>query len=307
MGGPRILATICTNRPPEAVGPALRELVAQCDSLEGATPLLVTSGVDAEGRAALEALAAEVGVRTANAGSGLSVARNRATEEAAEGEVVAFLDDDALPEAGWLANLQARWAAAPEGTACIGGAIEPRVEGDLPPWFGTGLWTSYSLLDRGPGLIELSPGKGEDVWGANVSFLAGAVREAGGFDPARGPWRDKPLFGDESDMERRLEAAGKRTFYAGDVRVGHLIDGDRLSLRGLIRRERWRGVSLVLFGLRRPLGGLPRAFKAVGGLGIALAGADWELAGERRARVARETGVFLSPLLRWRLRREGWP
>jgi glycosyltransferase involved in cell wall biosynthesis len=307
MAGPRILATICTNRSPEIVRPSLQALAAQTESLEGAEPLLVTSGVGAEEVAALQKLAAELQVRTANAGAGLSVARNRAIEEARDDEVVAFLDDDAIPEPEWLANLRARWAAAPEATACIGGAIEPRIEGRTPAWFGEGVWTSYSLLDRGTGLIELSPGKGEDVWGANVSFRAGEVRAAGGFDPARGPWMGIPLFGDESDLERRLEDAGRRIFYAGDVRVGHVIEGDRLTIRSLGRRERWRGASLVIFGLRRPLSAVPRLPKAIAGLVAALAGGNAALAAERRARAAREAGVLFAPYFKWRLRRRGWP
>jgi GT2 family glycosyltransferase len=307
MAGPRILATICTNRPPEAVRPSLEALAEQAGSLEGAEPLLVTSGVGAEGRAALEGLAAELGVRTANAGAGLSVARNRAIEEARDDEVVAFLDDDALPETRWLPNLRDRWASAPDRTACIGGAIEPRFEGDPPRWFSERIWTSYSLMDRGSGLRELSPGKGEDVWGANVSFRAGEVRAAGGFNPARGPWLGIPLFGDETDLERRLEDAGKLTLYAGDVRVGHRIEGDRLTISSLARRERWRGASLVIIGLRRPLSALPRLPKALAGLVAALGAANTPLAAERRARAAREFGVLFSPYFKWRLRRKGWP
>jgi hypothetical protein len=307
MRDPRLVATICSNRAPELVRPSLRAAVEQAESIGAPVPLLVASGGGERRQTELERLAAEMGARPLRAGAGLSVARNRAVAEVGEGEVVAFLDDDAIPHPDWLQRLRARWAGAPAGTACIGGAIEPWLSAAAPPWFSERVWASYSLLDRGPGLIELSPAAGEDVWGANVSFLAGAVREAGGFDPARGPWAGVPLFGDESELERRLEAAGMKVFYAGDVKVAHVIDAERLTLRGLARRERWRGFSLVELGLRRPAGALARAPKAALGLAAATVRGDRPRVGERRARLARELGVATAPLLRRRLRRRGWP
>jgi hypothetical protein len=115
------------------------------------------------------------------------------------------------------------------------------------------------------------------------------------------------MFGDESDAELRLEKAGKRTLYAGDVRVEHLIDPERLTLRELARRERWRGVSSVISGRRSPASGIARALKAAGGLALAAAARNRPLVGERRARLARELGIAAAPVLTRRLRKKGWP
>ncbi len=307
MGAPRLLATICTNREPEQVREPLAAAAAQAAALGNAEALLVTSGLDEGPHAGLEVLAARLGARSLRAGPGLSTARNAALADVTDEDVLAFLDDDAIPHTDWLERLAARWAEAPADVACIGGAIEPRWGAEPPEWVSEGIWTSFSLLDRGEGVAELHPSRGEDVWGANVSFRAGPLRRVGGFDVARGPWPGVPLFGDESDAQRRLENAGHRILYAGDVRVEHLIGPERLTLGSLARRERWRGVSAAASGHRSPAGGVPRAFKAAAGLAVAGAARDRPLAGERWARMWRELGIAGMPLARRRLRRRGWP
>jgi hypothetical protein len=307
MGDLRLLATVCTNRGAGEVRGTLEAVSAQAAGVEGAETLLVASGVTDAVHDELAALAAGLGARSVRAGPGLSVARNRALEEAGDEEVVAFIDDDVIPGPDWLARLEAAWTSAPEGVACIGGPIAPRFSAAPPAWFSDRIWESYSLLDRGQGQTELHPSRGEDAWGANVSFRAGPLRRIGGFDPMRGPWPGVPMFGDETDAERRLEAAGLRVHYAGDAGVEHLIEPGRLTLRELARRERWRGVSRVLSGARSPAGGVPRALKATAGLALAVLRRDRALAGERWARMSRESGIALAPLMRLRLRRKGWP
>jgi GT2 family glycosyltransferase len=304
---PRLLATICTARDADEVRVPLTAAAAQAKATDGAGALLVTSGLGAEAREAHERVAAETGAGVVHAGPGLSVARNRAIAEAGETDIVAFIDDDAIPQPDWLERLAARWGEAADDVACIGGAILPRWLAPPPDWISTRIWTSYSLLDLGPGVVELTPSAGEDAWGANVSFRAGPLRRGGGVDPALGPWPGVPMFGDESDAEQRLEAAGKRILYAGDVRVEHLIDPERLTLRELARRERWRGVSLVVSGRRSRASGIPRAIKAAAGLAVATATRNRPLVGERRARLARESGVVGAPVLTRRLRKSGWP
>ncbi len=302
----KIRATICTTHDPAAVREPLAAVAAQAAAAGGrAEALLVASGIaDIRGHARL---ADELSARLVEAGPGLSVARNAALDGAGDDDVVAFIDDDAIPHPDWLERLAAAWDAAGAEVACIGGAIVPRWQRDPPAWVSERVWTSFSLLDRGSETFEVSPRDGEDVWGANVSFRAGSVRSVGGFNPARGPWPGFPLFGDESDVEVRLEEAGMKILYAGGVRVEHLIDPERMTLRSLARRERWRGVSAAVSGRRSAAGGLPKALKAAGGTAVAVARGDRALAGERFARTWREAGVAASPLLVRRLRSKGWP
>jgi GT2 family glycosyltransferase len=302
-----LIAAICTNRTPPAVQPAL---AAVCEQVAGAgdcSALLVTSGLD-ESAAALHAeSAARLGARAVRAPAGLSLARNRALEEAQDADLIAFVDDDTLPQDGWLEALLERWRRASPEVACIGGAILPRWQRPPPAWVGRGLDEAFSLLDLGPGLVELDPLHGHDAWGANISFRAGRVREVGGFDAGRGAWSGVPLFGDESAVQRRLAERGYRVLYAGDVRVEHLIGAERLRLRQLWRRELYRGASAAIDGRASAWGGAALAAKAAAGMLIAALRGDRTLAAERLARLARSSGAASSPLIRRRLRRRGWP
>ena len=305
-----LIAAICTNRSPAAVRPALAEVCAQAAAAPGVAVLLVTSGLPDADHGTHADAAERLGARALAAPAGLSSARNLALAEAegvAGAELIAFVDDDALPAEGWLARLLERWARAAPEVACIGGAILPRWERPPPAWLGEGLHSAFSLLDLGDGVVELDPILGSDAWGANISFRVAAACEAGGFDPARGAWVGLPLFGDESALQRRLAERGYRVLYAGDVRVEHLVGAERMRLRELWRRELWRGVSAFLDGRASPARGAAAALKACAGVLVALARRDWPLAGERFARAGRGAGAAAAPLLTRRLRRRGWP
>jgi glucosyl-dolichyl phosphate glucuronosyltransferase len=298
----RLIAAICTNRSPDAVRPALSAVCEQ-SAAEGATALLVTSGLDDPDHALHAAAAERLGASAVKAPAGLSLARNKALETARDADVLAFVDDDAVPQAGWLAALTECWRAAGADVACIGGAILPDWERRPPVWLTERVHTAYSLLDLGEGLVELDPRRGRDAWGANLSFRTAPLREVGGFAPERGPWSGVPLFGDESAVQRRLAERGYRVLYAGDVRVSHRIGAERMRLRELWRRELYRGAGADA----SPISGAGRALKAAAGLAVALARRDRPLAGERFARLGRNCGAALRPLLRRRLRRHGWP
>jgi len=303
----KLTAAICTNRGPDAVEDVLGPLAEQASAQADAEALLITSGVDAGTHAAHVEAAGRLGARIAPAGPSLSLARNRALQEAGDSEIVAFIDDDAVPDPQWLGNLIARWRDARPEVACIGGAIDPAWAQTPPTWVSPRIDVTFSLLDLGPGVVELDPERDLEAYGANVSFRTVALREVGGFDPTYGPWGGLPLYGDESIVQRRLARNGCVLLYAGDVRVAHQVSADRLRLRGLWRREHYRGASAGLRGDASPSAGLGGAVKASAGLAVALARRDAPLAGERFARVAREGGVVLSPLTRARLRRRGWP
>jgi GT2 family glycosyltransferase len=280
---------VCTNREPTAVAEALSALGGQ---VEPDSLALVLSGLEA---------GEEPGWRAAFPGlvllreprPGLSRARNRALAWAAseEADVLAFVDDDAIVNAGWLEALRARWDEAPAEVACIGGPIRPRYAVPPPPWFSDGIAHALTLLDRGPAVRDLDPSV-EAVYGANISFRVEPLRAVGGFDPTLGHSGGRVFFAEEDEAQRALVRLGYGVRYVPDAAVEHVIPAERLTRASFIRRRFAFGAAL---GMR---GGRPRALAArqalvssAGALVAAVSRRD-ALAMERAVRAAENAGVL---------------
>ena len=190
-----MIAVVCTNRPPAAVAPALDALRAQ-----DARVLVVASG-----GAAPDAFGPDVAVLH-EPRPGLSRARNRALAECADDEVLAFVDDDAIAGDGWRAAMEAAWDRAEAAVACIGGPIRPCFEAERPAWLSDRLLPVLTTLDYGPEPRDLDP-FATTVYGANVAFRAGPLRDVGGFEPGLGHGGRPTGFGEEDEAERALARA----------------------------------------------------------------------------------------------------
>ena len=155
---PLLRVAICTNRSPDAVSPCVRELAAQ--GLPPAALLLVASGLDeAAAREHERALATVLpGSRVlGEPRPGLSLARNAALAVCDDDDVLAFVDDDAIPGKGWLAGLRTAWDAAPEEVAALGGPIRPRFLAPRPRWLSDAMLPVLTVLDYGPAPADLDP------------------------------------------------------------------------------------------------------------------------------------------------------
>lgn len=143
---------------------------------------------------------------------GLSAARNTAIA-AATGDILAFIDVDALADPDWLKVL-------------LGGYDDSRVGGVG----GQGIESNiHSLADRWR-KVHASQGHGdaprdvEFLYGLCMSFRLSALREVGGFNAA---FRTN---GEDIDVGLRLGAAGFRLRYLPGAKVYHQRTDDELSL-----------------------------------------------------------------------------
>jgi GT2 family glycosyltransferase len=164
---------------------------------------------------------------------GLAAARN-AGMEAATGEIVAYIDDDAIADPDWLTHLAASFASGP--FAAVGG---PNV---LPP---ESSWIAECVANApgGPTHVLVSDRDAEHVPGCNMAIRKGALERVGGFDP------QFRAAGDDVDVCWRLLDTGERIgFSPGAVVLHHR----RATVRSYLRQQRGYGQAEALLERKHP-------------------------------------------------------
>jgi glycosyltransferase involved in cell wall biosynthesis len=247
----RASVVICTYGRPAQLEETV-ERVATQELEAGEYEILI---VYTEGDSATEAVVqgldgAELGspLRTyAEKEGSLSNARNVGLDRA-RGEYVLYLDDDAVPEPGWIARLCDTFDAVEPTPSCVGGRVDPVFETDTPKW----------LPERPPGLPICDLGDQakwvdfprEFIIGANMAFVADQLSAAGGFADELGR-KEGNLLGGEDLAAQHGAARRSGVYYQPAARVRHHIGSERLTLRFFLRRFYMQGIiNSVLEQLR---------------------------------------------------------
>lgn len=169
---------------------------------------------------------------------GLSAARN-AGVAAARAPLIAFIDDDAFPEPGWLEATVDGFD--PPDVMCVGGPVAPIIEGDLPQWFRGRFLPYLTVWDLGDEVLDLR--YNEVPRGANIAFRRSGLDRVGGFSPHLGRKGASLLSCEESELCLRFERAGDRTLYLPGARVRHVTPVGRLTPEWLQARFAAQGRS----------------------------------------------------------------
>jgi glycosyltransferase involved in cell wall biosynthesis len=150
---------------------------------------------------------------------GLNNARNRALAEARH-EVVAFTDDDAAPDPGWLRALRRNYGHPL--TLCVTGLTLPKeLETEAQVWFERAMPFGRGFEQQVFEKSFVNPlAGGRSGAGVNMSFRREVMACVGGFDPALDAGTASQAGGD-NEMFSRILAAGYRIVYEPRALVWH--------------------------------------------------------------------------------------
>jgi GT2 family glycosyltransferase len=163
---------------------------------------------------------------------GASTTRN-AGAAVATGQLLAFLDDDARAEPGWLSHLMRPLTDSPDVIG-VGGAVAPAWQTAAPRWFpmefGWVVGASYTgLPSRGAPV--------RNVWSENMAVRVEDFRGVGGFREGFGKVGNASRPEDTEFCVRiQSRHPGSHWWYEPAALVHHAVPGERANLRFFLRR-----------------------------------------------------------------------
>jgi GT2 family glycosyltransferase len=164
---------------------------------------------------------------------GLGNARNVGIE-AATGEIVAFVDDDARPDPHWLTYLAVTFLRTSH--VGVGG---PNIAPDGDGFVGQ----CVANAPGGPVHVLLSDQEAEHIPGCNMAFRKAGLQAIGGFDP------QFRTAGDDVDICWRLRQAGSTLGFSPAATVWH---HRRNSVRAYWRQQQGYAMAEVLLERKWP-------------------------------------------------------
>ena len=229
-GSPKISVIVCTHDRPPLLETSLAAVVSQD------YPNFEVIVVDNAPRVtSAESVAARFGViYRMEETPGLAIARNIGAR-LASGEILAYVDDDGIPEPGWLAAIAEQFSEP--DIAAVTGPIHARsgIKAEEIAWIaaggtGPGGAEPQTYSRRTPHWFELA-NSGSIGSGSNMAFARDIlVTRLGGFDPRLGRGGPMPA-GEEALAFLRLLDFGYGIRFTPAARVRHPFPSDAASIR----------------------------------------------------------------------------
>lgn len=176
---------------------------------------------------------------------GSSFARNRAVDEVS-GDFIFFIDDDAVAEPDWAAELLAEIERRSLDGAC--GMVLPRWPMAPPRWLGPSIYVKLAVHDE----RAVAPPKAAEAlhnyFSANVGFRRECFMRFGRFREDLGVVGANPYSGEDTELFARIIARGGAMGFAPRARVHHLISPERMTRAYLRRKSFAYGVGSAFAG-----------------------------------------------------------
>lgn len=239
---PDLSVVVCThNRAPD-VRRLLMSLAAQV-AADGRTEVIVVDNASTDDtRATVHGLAIAALRYVFEGRVGLCHARNAGWRQA-RAPIVAFVDDDAIVEAGWLAAVRAAFRDGGDSLGCVGGRIIPDWEAPRPAWLADRAALVLTMLDWSPTARPIEELDREWLAGANIAFRREVLVATGGFHPALDRVGNRLLSSGDVFLEKQVQRLGYTLLYHPAMCVRHRVPPDRLTKAWFRRRYFWQGVS----------------------------------------------------------------
>ena len=235
-----LTAIICTYNRAKYIGNLLESIAANDLSKSKYEILLVDNNCTDNTRAVCEAFAEahkDVNFRyVVEEEQGLSAARNKGIREA-KGDVLVYIDDDALIDTWYLRTIYEYMTTHAEISA-VGGPIIPLYETEEPQWmtrYTKELLCGYLYFgdkertfpgDRYPG-------------GGNAAYRADVFEKTGLFNTDLGRKGDSLMGAEEKDIFDKMCSYGMRFMYLPEMILHHIIPQKKLE-RDYFDRLTWQ-------------------------------------------------------------------
>lgn len=187
--------------------------------------------------------------RVAEPRLGSSFARNRAVDEAS-GDVILFIDDDALAEPDWAFRMVTEMERRALDAAC--GLVVPRWPAPPPEWMGPRLWVKLAVHDA-DAIARRTPEQNESLenyFSANTAFRRSAFDRFGKFREDLGVVGGNPMSGEDTELFARVIAKGGAMGFVPSAIVHHMIGRERMTRAYLLRKSFAYGVGSAFAGGR---------------------------------------------------------
>jgi glycosyltransferase involved in cell wall biosynthesis len=170
---------------------------------------------------------------------GLLESRNTGAE-IASGDIIAFIDDDAVADEQWIENLVESYKK--QDVIAVGGTMTGEWVAGKPGFLPEEFYWLVGVTHRG---FADGPGEVRNTFGSNISFRRDVFLELGGFDTEIGGRKgDVNLQGGETELCARMrEEYDQGIWYNPDAIVAHKIFDYRTRLFWLVDRAFWQGYS----------------------------------------------------------------
>jgi glycosyltransferase involved in cell wall biosynthesis len=245
---PLLSVVICTHDRASYLRTALASLAAQRFSRDAFELLVVDNRSTDPTPAVVAEFVDALPVRRVPEGTlGLCHARNTGWREA-RGRYVAYFDDDAVADPGWLAAVRDGFARAP-GAGVLGGPVRPIWEAPRPAWLSDEAARALTIVQWPGGAHVIADLRTEWLAGANMAVPRALLERIGGFHPRLDRVGHNMLSSGDVFLQRQIQALGYPVVYEPAMSIGHVVPPGRLTKEWFRRRYYWQGISDVVMQL----------------------------------------------------------